>query len=177
MFCFFFFCRMGKNMKKGCQLWAFIEGLHGNIIRPTEIEIVQIIEGHQPRRPRSSVTLSNEAKLEEAEAKLTSGEYSPLEFVGKMGYQFAKVKIPLPASDDDDDDDDDEVANNPNQNEEEVDLELLCKVCLSVPLTHMFLPCFHWCTCQPCGDRLLNTTRKCPICRRDLTHCARPIRS
>ena len=39
-----------------------------------------------------------------------------------------------------------------------------CAVCLDRTVTEVFLPCGHRC-CKPCCDRILATSRSCPLCR------------
>ena len=36
-----------------------------------------------------------------------------------------------------------------------------CSVCLCADLTHIFVPCGHYCVCFECGSKC----KKCPICR------------
>jgi hypothetical protein len=39
-----------------------------------------------------------------------------------------------------------------------------CAICLTGPRTHIFVPCGHMCTCQPCSNKIMNQSGKCPIC-------------
>ena len=39
-----------------------------------------------------------------------------------------------------------------------------CAVCLDRTVSEVFLPCGHRC-CKPCSDRILATSRSCPLCR------------
>jgi hypothetical protein len=42
-----------------------------------------------------------------------------------------------------------------------------CSVCMSSRKVGAFVPCMHRCCCMSCGNRVMETTRQCPICRRD----------
>eukprot|EP00979_Chaetoceros_neogracilis_P002186 scaffold383_cov229-Chaetoceros_neogracile.AAC.3 len=44
-----------------------------------------------------------------------------------------------------------------------------CAICLTGPRTHIFVPCGHMCTCQPCSNKIMNQSRKCPICSQLVT--------
>jgi len=39
--------------------------------------------------------------------------------------------------------------------------DLKCTICFSQSRTHVFIPCFHFHTCQSCSLRL----KDCPVCR------------
>jgi Zinc finger, C3HC4 type (RING finger) len=43
--------------------------------------------------------------------------------------------------------------------------DTLCVICLAQEKTHMFLPCSHRCTCEPCARQVLFRTKRCPLCR------------
>ena len=44
-----------------------------------------------------------------------------------------------------------------------------CAICLTGPRTHIFVPCGHMCTCQPCSNKIMNQSGKCPICSQLVT--------
>ena len=41
------------------------------------------------------------------------------------------------------------------------DVDLKCTICFAKPRSHIFIPCFHFHTCQSCALRV----RNCPVCR------------
>lgn len=54
---------------------------------------------------------------------------------------------------------------------EDVDREAerLCVVCQDTTKTHAFLPCGHFCICEPCAAQInARTPRVCPLCRRSV---------
>ena len=40
-----------------------------------------------------------------------------------------------------------------------------CIVCMQTYATHVFAPCGHQNTCEKCAERIVNTSRSCPLCR------------
>lgn len=44
-----------------------------------------------------------------------------------------------------------------------------CVVCLTNPKNTTVLPCRHFCMCAECAKALLNQSRKCPMCRLNIT--------
>lgn len=51
------------------------------------------------------------------------------------------------------------------------DSDLQCRICLSDNSDSLFYPCKHLCACAKCASEIMNRTRKCPICRVDVTYC------
>ncbi|MGB0678749.1 MAG: RING finger protein [Polyangiales bacterium] len=43
--------------------------------------------------------------------------------------------------------------------------EAACVVCREAPKARVLTPCGHQQTCGPCGDRIIETTNRCPMCR------------
>ena len=43
--------------------------------------------------------------------------------------------------------------------------EKTCIICMDNNLTHAFIECGHKCVCKECGDNILSSSQKCPICR------------
>ncbi len=39
-----------------------------------------------------------------------------------------------------------------------------CCICLTIPVTHVFIPCYHLCTCINCSSKI----NKCPKCRTNI---------
>ena len=52
--------------------------------------------------------------------------------------------------------------------EEEIGLKE-CVICMSAPLTHVFVPCGHMCACKSCSETLIENSNKCPICNQQAT--------
>lgn len=53
-----------------------------------------------------------------------------------------------------------------------------CAVCLApTPPSHLFLDCGHLCVCKQCGEQCMQTTRKCPICRKPATRIIQVFQS
>ena len=48
---------------------------------------------------------------------------------------------------------------------EEFTQRLMCKVCLSVRMEVVFIPCKHLACCRRCSHETLTRGRRCPICR------------
>lgn len=48
----------------------------------------------------------------------------------------------------------------------------LCKICLEKPLTHAFVPCYHFCVCETRAS-----CNKCPICQADIVDRLRIFQS
>ena len=44
-----------------------------------------------------------------------------------------------------------------------------CVVCLTNPKNTTVIPCRHFCMCSDCARALLNQSRKCPMCRLNIT--------
>lgn len=51
--------------------------------------------------------------------------------------------------------------------------ETICVICRSEPRTTAFVPCGHMATCNSCAQLSLASTRKCPICRTEVTSLLR----
>lgn len=51
------------------------------------------------------------------------------------------------------------------QPESALALQENCSICFDRVKTHTFLPCGHFCSCSTCADRIMQSDRKCPICR------------
>jgi ankyrin repeat protein len=52
----------------------------------------------------------------------------------------------------------------------------LCCICCVNPITHLFLPCNHFCVCGDCANIMMTTRiqdKKCPICRQTLIGSSR----
>jgi len=49
----------------------------------------------------------------------------------------------------------------------------LCVVCMHAARTHTFLPCGHRCVCGSDADKLMSSTKLCPICRENATSVVR----
>lgn len=39
-----------------------------------------------------------------------------------------------------------------------------CFICKKAALSHAFVRCGHYCACATCADKVMNSTRKCPVC-------------
>lgn len=49
----------------------------------------------------------------------------------------------------------------------ETDSDRVCVICQDQQKTHAFIPCGHFCVCEPCVKRCLARSRRvCPICRK-----------
>jgi len=48
-----------------------------------------------------------------------------------------------------------------------------CCTCLNTTAAYIFVPCGHLCICYECQEQLQD--HKCPLCRKDYTHCIRAI--
>ena len=44
----------------------------------------------------------------------------------------------------------------------------LCSICMEKNIDTVIVPCNHACMCRSCANRVLNTTGKCPICRKPI---------
>lgn len=40
-----------------------------------------------------------------------------------------------------------------------------CVVCIEAPKVRVLTPCGHQQLCAPCGDKIIASTNRCPICR------------
>jgi hypothetical protein len=52
----------------------------------------------------------------------------------------------------------------------------LCCICCVNPITHLFIPCNHFCVCGDCANIIMTTRsqdKKCPICRQPLRGSSR----
>lgn len=52
----------------------------------------------------------------------------------------------------------------PDEVKKEQPKELECVMCYENPRTHAFVPCGHKCACYECGDKIMQSTKKCPMC-------------
>lgn len=44
----------------------------------------------------------------------------------------------------------------------------MCKICMEAPVDTVCTPCGHMCTCLSCGNRIMERTHSCPVCRADI---------
>ena len=44
----------------------------------------------------------------------------------------------------------------------------LCVICWERKYTHTCVPCGHMCACKECGDKLIASHAKCPVCREEV---------
>ena len=44
----------------------------------------------------------------------------------------------------------------------------LCVICFDGAKTRVFVPCGHLCVCAACGENVMASTKRCPIC---VTEC------
>lgn len=54
------------------------------------------------------------------------------------------------------------------EEEEEISNSENCIVCQSAPKTHIILDCFHFTCCERCILKIMETSGKCPKCRKDI---------
>ena len=40
-----------------------------------------------------------------------------------------------------------------------------CVICMDKGYEVVFVPCGHYCLCENCANQILETTKKCPLCR------------
>ena len=66
-----------RTLSSHPNLWKFLEQLIGNVIQPTEVNLKQINEGHNPREPTRRGRAERAAKQIRFEEKLTRNEWTP----------------------------------------------------------------------------------------------------
>lgn len=52
---------------------------------------------------------------------------------------------------------------------EQLDGNIQCCLCLEKAAVSVFIPCGHRCVCYECGTKIMDTSKKCPICTNDST--------
>ena len=57
--------------------------------------------------------------------------------------------------------------NNYNEQREQREERTQCSMCLEKPSQSVFVPCGHRCVCWECGRRVMETSKKCPICQKE----------
>lgn len=58
---------------------------------------------------------------------------------------------------------------NGTESQSEASEERKCSICYEREKTTAFQPCGHWCVCEECARRVLESTHKCPICNQQAT--------
>ena len=53
--------------------------------------------------------------------------------------------------------------------------EKLCVICLDQPKQAVFVPCAHKCCCKVCGEKIFETHKKCPVCKKEIVYCLTKI--
>ena len=61
------------------------------------------------------------------------------------------------------------VEDEPDKALSKVDANDQCVVCLDAEQTRVFAPCGHICCCDECCDRIMNSSKVCPLCRQPCT--------
>ena len=56
-----------------------------------------------------------------------------------------------------------------NSNRTDNDQSKECVICLTNDKNTLAKPCKHVSTCRDCAEAIIQTNRKCPICRQEIT--------
>ena len=54
-----------------------------------------------------------------------------------------------------------------NEQREQREERTQCSMCLEKPSQSVFIPCGHRCVCWECGRKVMETSKKCPICQKE----------
>ena len=57
------------------------------------------------------------------------------------------------------------IAENVSENTPDI---LICSICKNKKINTFILDCEHSCMCSNCSKKIMETTKKCPICRKDI---------
>ena len=144
------------------RIWNFMHTLN-DLITDYDNDISRLVLGREITRSRKKQVKINIEHRKECKEKLTSGVYTPWEFLASITHSLTQTitfnESVVYISDDSDESEGQEQGSVlENQN--------LCAVCLNVrEVTWLFLPCKHANCCTQCSNTITELAQTCPTCR------------